>query len=717
MADYTSQELHQAERAMARDVALMTGATMAVIHSTLSQGGAFGFHFGPFADAPLYTPLVCGITSATLSAIWAAGTYRIIRYARSWAIRTHEDVAPASADDYEMPPKPEFEEQFAFVLGEMHSGYAFDYETFGVGRRETYWTVGNPNHPLHYSENPKWVAIPWKALCTGMLVLGAVGSAKSAGIARSFLQQIIGWNPKRDHLKCAALIADPKTEIVNASIQEAVNVGRQEDVYPIGPGRDVFWNPVFEPGLDISGVVMRLMTALEAISLSKPDANNGWIFDNGRRTFEGCAGLLQMSKPHGYFTLKDMATLLDECAAVAGPAGEDGDAYPAVIQQLNKHAPADLTEEARPTWYYYLDCIAQLYRLAPKNRNIATNQMETLLGFFRKPSIARLYCPDYETIQRVGFKGFPWAFQEGKLVMVDAPIGLFGNASVALTMFLKQGFQRAALDRVPLWQRDPSANKTRPLVLFLDEYQNYVSSSGLASDEAFFAESRASLVVAMLITPSRSGLIKKIGQEATSQLLGNLRTKMILAQMEPEDRHYAADLCGKEWRKIETKTVSGTAEDARLSGEGTYMARGKTSVSESIAIKDEERYRFDPSFFRDIPAFSCVLDTFDGTAAIPPALVRLTGYWDTESANQLEFMENLKRGEAEKAFTRMPSPTELAIVTEIKDVPVDTGGDKSFDQVSQDKLNQKLKSKGVLDITPADVLASGIKSSPSTGID
>lgn len=654
-------------------IAAAVGFASGIYYQGLFAGGIV-VSYGPFAGHPLTTSFTSKIAALVVTGlITGKATHRLLQHLDTQRWKWTKETVAVEADWYVMPPTPTFENEFSWILGEVHNGHAFDYRTFGTAG-EAVMEVGDAELKGQYSKDPDWFVIPAKAMYTGICMLGATGASKTAGGARPLLRQYLGWAKNKLALKGMALIGDCKGSLVEPTIATAKEAGREKDLFVIGPAHDVPWNPVYAPELAPNAIVPRIMAAMEAMG-GPPSDDSKWIFDNNSRLFEGAIGLLRQTKVEGYFTLVDMDNLIKHvrAARLTIAEGSGGSPETAVKESLVSFATAakDLGRFKQAEWDYYSSRISAVMSNPERHLGTILNQTDCILGFWSDPAIVDKYCPPKADLLARGFRGFEWALQEGRIVVMDCPQSVHGEVAKAIAVFLKLAFQRCMLNRPTRWRTNPNENKNRPALLLLDEYQEFVTTSGNEGDDQFFALSRESKTICVVFTQSRSSIEKQIGAIKTENVLANLRTKIIQTQAEPKDREYAASVCGKTWGELENSTIGGTAEKARLSGSGVFMG-DSTSVSESISLNRQELFDFDPTFFRNVPTLSAVVDTFDGQAAIPPTLIRLKAFFEPWEVTQKETINKMRWRAYEEAYaisafadTAPPPPPDTEDVDEL----------------------------------------------------
>ncbi|MCY4399495.1 MAG: TraM recognition domain-containing protein [Gemmatimonadetes bacterium] len=112
--------------------------------------------------------------------------------------------------------------------------------------------VGELHHPTvsRPSERPSWLVIPEKGLYTGVLVVGAVGTGKTAGCMYPFAQQLLHWRADDPKRRSGALVLEVKGDFCHQVRSILGDAGRGDDYLEIGLGGSWQWNPLDDPLLD-----------------------------------------------------------------------------------------------------------------------------------------------------------------------------------------------------------------------------------------------------------------------------------------------------------------------------------------------------------------------------------------------------------------------------------------------------------------------------------
>jgi hypothetical protein len=118
-------------------------------------------------------------------------------------------------------PPPELRENLEVILGEIHHATR-----------------------LEPSPNPQWLTIPAEGLGLGVMILGAPGTGKSAGILLPLAKQILSYRQADPSQRLGGLVLEVKgdfCEQVQALLRDA---GRKEDYLELGFNSDFVYNPL-----------------------------------------------------------------------------------------------------------------------------------------------------------------------------------------------------------------------------------------------------------------------------------------------------------------------------------------------------------------------------------------------------------------------------------------------------------------------------------------
>src|SRR6202045_2333532 len=123
-----------------------------------------------------------------------------------------------------LPPYPlvESRNQLSLVIGEIH----------------------HPRIPIP-AENPSWLIIPERGLFTGTIMIGAIGSGKTAGGMYPFTDQLLGYRATDANAKASALVLEVKGDFCGKLKEILQKRGRADDYIEIGLDSEWAYNPLY----------------------------------------------------------------------------------------------------------------------------------------------------------------------------------------------------------------------------------------------------------------------------------------------------------------------------------------------------------------------------------------------------------------------------------------------------------------------------------------
>lgn len=538
-----------------------------------------------------------------ISAAFGAFTAFVFgRIIASWIYHASPSEEEMAADRkqrkyiYKLPPWPKTK-KLTFVVGESHRQNG------------------------DYIPNPTWATIPQAGLFGNIFVAGGIGSGKTASCAYPFLEQILEFHPTNEQLKPCGLILDKKGDFYERLEQMAKEVGREGDIIRIEVGGDNTWNPIHAPHTMAEVLAGRLVSLYENMKgSSSSGGSDQWVKDGMFKVLKHGIGLHRIA--YGYVTVKDINDMVAEMSG----GDEDDDNNP-VLDTLPRYdaalasrkAKGELIGDEEADYNYHRQFFEK--ELACENtRNKATYlaAVTTITDLFSKPAVARTFCPPRKKITLGSFDSI---LDSGKIIVLNAPYEKLGNISIALGVMLKLEFQRSILGRVSREAADKTLNRERMAFFICDEYQNFVTVSGNNTnegDDQFYAESRQSRCVSMVLTQSIASLISKTGAEKAEVILGSLRTKIFMAVVPQKDQKAAAELCGKSLQKVKTQSFSENLKDSSFNPLSGDVSGSSGSMSSNVSFQERHEYIVQPSEFGNLRTFESVAFIFNGVSAETP---------------------------------------------------------------------------------------------------
>ena len=127
----------------------------------------------------------------------------------------------------------------------IHAGKLPPYPEPGE-RRELSLVLGEVHHPRKQipSENPYWLTIPERGLFTGIAIIGAVGSGKTASCMYPFAEQILAYRAEDPERRIGGLILEVKGDFCGKVRDILGRHGRGDDYIEISLESEYRYNPL-----------------------------------------------------------------------------------------------------------------------------------------------------------------------------------------------------------------------------------------------------------------------------------------------------------------------------------------------------------------------------------------------------------------------------------------------------------------------------------------
>ena len=128
--------------------------------------------------------------------------------------------------------------------------------------------IGEQHHRTRFEEvrNPRWLVIPQRGLFTGLLILGAVGTGKTAGCMRPFVRQLLTWQAGNREKRAAALCLEVKGDFCFDVEKMLAACGRSDDYIELNMTPAGYaWNPLAAPWLDPSSLAGTIASLINQI--------------------------------------------------------------------------------------------------------------------------------------------------------------------------------------------------------------------------------------------------------------------------------------------------------------------------------------------------------------------------------------------------------------------------------------------------------------------
>ena len=552
-------------------------------------------------------------------------------------------------------------------------------------RTELSLVLGELHHPRKQvpSETPHWLVIPERGLFTGIVIVGAVGSGKTAACMYPFAEQILAYKASDKDRRIGGLILEVKGDFC-AKVHEILKRhARDEDYIEIslasqyrynplhndldayalayniasllnnlfGRGKEPFWQQAYTNLVKF--IILLHKVAFDYVTLFdvyecaiNPDLLESRIKEAERRLIEADSALLWEEEYLKYpkdlepfqFRLdtesnRYRAPLTPGLSAVLKAKAVQWEAENA---SRSNPAPAQKKAqlEAVQRWFYH-----DWRRIEPKLRTSIVEGISVFLSLFDdNPDVKRTFCPPaecYDPHANADFQfgkplpSFSWLVESGAVCGLNFPIGMNPGLAKAIGVMIKLDFERAVLNRVPVMEKNPESY-FRQVLFLCDEYQHFatVGESEPTGDEKFFSLSRQPKCIPIVATQSISSLKSALPGESWRTLLQTFRTKIFLTLSDDFSARTASELCGREDRLKASYNLSESGHDAQVSLLTGKAMSHRANITASKSYSPHHDLRFEVKDFMELRNAQSVTIAYDGTNPMPPTLCYLKPYYN-----------------------------------------------------------------------------------------
>jgi hypothetical protein len=533
------------------------------------------------------------------------------------------------------------------------------------------------------SETPRWLALPERGLFTGIAIVGAVGSGKTASCMYPFAEQILAYRAADPDRRIGGLILEVKGDFCARVREILARHGRADDYVEISLDSDYRYNPLhndldayalayniasllnnlFGRGKEpfwqqaytnlVKFIILLHKVAFDYVTLFdvyecaiNPDLLEARIKEAERRLIEADSVLLweeeYLKYPRDFepfqFRLdkeskRYRAPLTPGLSAVLKDRSIQWEAENA---SRTNPVPAEKKAqlEAVERWFYH-----DWRRIEPKLRTSIVEGISVFLSLFDdNPAVKRTFCPPAECYDphanadcKFGkpLPSLSWLVENGRLCCLNFPIAMNAGLAKALGVMLKLDFERAVLNRVPMMEKNPESY-FRQVLFLCDEYQHFatVGESEPTGDEKFFSLSRQPKCIPIIATQSISSLKSALPGESWRTLLQTFRTKIFLSLSDDFSARTASELCGREDRLKASYNLSESGHDARVSLLTGKALSHRANITASKSYSPHHDLRFDTKTFMELRNAQSVTIAYDGTNPMPSAFCYLKPYYN-----------------------------------------------------------------------------------------
>lgn len=229
--------------------------------------------------------------------------------------------------------------------------------------------------------------------------------------------------------------------------------------------------------------------------------------------------------------------------------------------------------------------IEEIAPQAEKTRSSVEATLTNLIYPFLSGKLAELFCTDTTFT--------PDDARDGKIIILDLPVLTYGPMGAAAQSIFKYLFGLAM-------QSKPAERNTRPVVLWADECQYFLS----ATDAELLSTARSAKLCCVFITQDIPTFYAQLGhqqRDVADSIIGKFGTRLFYANTSRQTNQQAADLIGKTQKYNRSKTTSkglnsgGSLNQSEwVNGAGAGDGRNQTRTQ---SISSYEDYIFPPEFF------------------------------------------------------------------------------------------------------------------------
>ena len=383
------------------------------------------------------------------------------------------------------------------------------------------------------------VQVPWtiRHACEGTAIFGATGSGKTSGsgrdIARSMLRSGFG-----------GLVLCAKPDEADRWCGWAEECGRLDDVKLFGADTGYGFNFLDHelnrrgPGAGISeNAVSILMQCAERSGGVKSE--DGIWEQAARQWYRNSFDLLRIAaEPVTVSALHMMVTdpkAVEKAIALANARSD--------LDPRDRHDLAAVTRYFKGEWE----------TMAERTQASVRMNITAILDPLARGIGHELFCR-HTTLT-------PEEARKGSILVIDLPVKVYNELGRFAAVIWKYLFQCAA-------EREVAGDESRPLFLFADEAQLFITSK----DAEFQTTARSSRTATVYLTQNLPNLLAELGgsgrgKARVDSLLGNLQTKLWHQNSDPETNRWAAEILTKG-KTTRTSTNAGFSFGSGDGGSG-----------------------------------------------------------------------------------------------------------------------------------------------------
>lgn len=273
-------------------------------------------------------------------------------------------------------------------------------------------------------------------------------------------------------------------------------------------------------------------------------------------------------------------------------------------------------------------------RMKPDLRTSIVEGLSVVVSMFdENAELKRVFCPPKETYtDPSGAFGKPLPpirelIESGRVLALNFPLSTNPAIARMISCLVKQEYQRAMIDRIPMMARHRDRH-FRESMFLCDEYHELatVGESDPYGDDKFFALSRQAKCIPIVATQSISSLRSALPGESWRTLLQCFRTKLFLACGDEFTAKSASDMAGRTEQLVPSYSISESGQDVRASALTGRTTSHKAGVTLNKNYSLQTKPLFEPKVLMELGNAQCVAIAYDGSNPLPPTMLLLKPY-------------------------------------------------------------------------------------------
>lgn len=404
----------------------------------------------------------------------------------------------------------------------------------------------------------------WKfsRLTENVIILGSVGSGKTACVMNAFLDELVGARALK--LPTGGLVLDFKGDYYSKIERLSAKHNRQADLVVLSPESGHIWNPLDtdEPAREVAA---RFVAAMKA--LGQQDNNTSFFADQAETFLENAISLLRLTASASLPpTIHDIYSLAN-----------DRDYLDRKFRRLSQ--PNELAPRSSPHVRCYRYFAYEFSSLPEETRQSVLATLNNMLNPLCGEHVTQLI-DGSSTIKLADVT------QSSKILYLHLPSSQTPKAGRVLGLLLKLAY----FAEVKKKQLDTD----RYTFFFCDEFQEFYTSDTDSSDARFFAVSRQYMHINLVATQNINNFtMQGERREAVMSMLANIKTKIFLRNSDKDTNDYASALFGQYVMELGAGHMAAQAQLAAVVQPSDFIMlktpeKGVRKYCESYVLNESE---------------------------------------------------------------------------------------------------------------------------------